>query len=64
MHIMIKMSTKFQAKHRVDVLNKEVLDLKTKIESNSKTQAYTEKQLTRMIVELNDVYSHVHIFAC
>lgn len=44
-----------QAVHRVDVLNKEVNDLKTKLENNSKTQEYSEKQLTRMIVEMNDV---------
>lgn len=50
-------SEAMKAGHRVDVLNKQVQDLKKKIETNAKTQAYTEKQLTRMIVELNDEVS-------
>lgn len=46
-----------KAGHRVDVLNKEVHDLKSKLESNSNTQEFTDKQLTRMIVELDDEVS-------
>ncbi|KAL4234586.1 hypothetical protein ACF0H5_006227 [Mactra antiquata] len=50
-------SEAMKAVHRVDVLNKEVNELKTRLDNNTKTQEYTEKQLTRMIVELNDEVS-------
>ncbi|XP_060596346.1 alanine--tRNA ligase, cytoplasmic-like [Ruditapes philippinarum] len=50
-------SEAMKAAHRVDVLDKEVKELKTKLEENSKSQEYTDKQLTRMIVQLNDEVS-------
>ena len=37
------------------MLHKSVTDLKLKIEDNAKTRVLTDKQLTRMIVELDDV---------
>lgn len=43
-----------KALHITDVLHKSVTDLKLKIEDNAKTRVLTDKQLTRMIVELDD----------
>ena len=45
----------FQALHITDVLHKSVTDLKIKIEENATSRVLTDRQLTRMIVELDDV---------
>ena len=50
-----KFAINLQALHITDVLHKSVTDLKLKIEDNAKTRVLTDKQLTRMIVELDDV---------
>lgn len=46
-----------KAVHRKDVLEKEVAELTKKLEDNEKTQQYTEKMLTRLIVEMDDAVS-------
>ncbi|KAH3768181.1 hypothetical protein DPMN_169393, partial [Dreissena polymorpha] len=43
-----------KALHRTDVLQREVSELKAKMDGNETSQKYTEKQLTRMIVEMDD----------
>jgi len=44
-----------QALHRTEILEKSLADLKKTIEDNKQTQQYTDKKLTRMIVDLDDV---------
>ncbi|XP_052816323.1 alanine--tRNA ligase, cytoplasmic-like isoform X1 [Mya arenaria] len=43
-----------KALHRTEVLEREVQELKKKVESNEKSQEFTDKQLTRMIVDMDD----------
>lgn len=39
----------------MEVLEKSVSELKKTVESNSNSQTYTDKQLTKMIVEMDNV---------
>ena len=59
MKSVIKLYTRIilQALHITDVLHKSVNELKAKIEENAKSRVHTDRQLTRMIVELDDVSS-------
>ena len=47
----------FQAVHKQDLLQKNVYELTKKVEDNTRTQEYSEKELNKQIVTLDDVSS-------
>jgi len=50
-----------KALNKQENLEKSVNQLKTRIEENSKTQAFTEKELNRQIIDLDDEIAHSSI---